>query len=184
MKGRGNKKEKVYWNDYLKDTCLEANGEYTYTGAHYDLKGSKAAAIKALIMAGGMMLISIIGGIMPATGAMDTFYVILPYATTVALSGFLLYYNLKWVHWGGVHLRKYVYEKTIPRIPKVSMAVTIAAFLTLVMEIFHLIRYGMGDYPKGAIVLLICVAVTGVIGIFLFRHVKGLEWLNSNESEE
>lgn len=181
---RGEKREKKYWNDYLKDTRLEDDGKYSYTGAHYDLQGTKGDAIKGLILAAATFLAAVSGGILPATGAMDTWYVIIPYATTIALSGFNLYYGIKWIHWGGVHLRTYVYEKTIPRIPKVSKAISIAAFITLAGEIFHLITHGMGEHPKGAVVLMISVAVTGVLGIALFRHLKGLEWLNSKHCEE
>lgn len=175
------KKKRKYWNDYLNNTRLNDKGEYSYTGGYYEIKGGKETSIKALVLAALMSLFSVLGGIMPASGAMETWYVIIPYALTVILSCFCFYYTIKWFYWGGVKLREHVYERTIPRLVTTSRGVGIAGIISLVTETLYLITHGLGEHGKGAIILIICVILTSAIGWFLFKFIKSQEWLNLAE---
>lgn len=185
MSDKNDKKQRKYWNDHLMDMHLNEEGEYDYKGVHYEIQGDgKAAAIKALIMSLSIDALLITAGIIPASGAMDTWYVIMPFAITIVIAGFLTYYTIKWLYRGPKRLRGYVYNKTVVRIPGFAMAASIIAAITLIMEVFYLITHGMGEYPKGAFFLMISVLLTAVLGLVLCRSVKAQEWLKIEESNE
>ena len=184
MSKNGDKKQRKYWNDHLRNMYLDEEGSYSYQGTYRTIKGDgKAINKKAWVFVAIMDAAVLLSGIFPATGAMDTWYVLIPYAASIICCGFITYYMFKWTTKGVSTLREYVYERTWPRIGPATLSATISSGITLIMETFFLVRNGMGEHPKGAILLLICCMTTSVLGWFLSRFIKTQEWLNLAEKE-
>lgn len=106
---------KKYRNDHLKDFSLEDSGDYNYQGAFYALTGigkdtdgadrgnsldsskglgeaKKAGALIWLLVIIALAA-SLLAGMFPATGATDTWYVILPFGLSIAI-GFVVIYHV------------------------------------------------------------------------------------------
>lgn len=173
-----NEKQRKKWKAHLNDILVDDEGKYSYQGDYYELTGDAEYVNKrALLSVTIMMGLLILAGMFPATGAMDTWYVLFPYAAAIVFSGFLTFYTIRWRFNGVGRLREYVYRKTAQRLPAVSLGSLISAILTLLMEILHLSIFGMGKYPKGAIILIICVFLTAIVAYSLYCFLKGQEWL-------
>ena len=185
MGENSDKKQRKYWNDHLKDMYLDEEGTYSYKGAHYTVEGDgKAINMRALIVTLLMDAALLATGMVPASGAVDTWYVIIPYTTAVIFSGFLTYYIGRWTYRGPSSLREYIYKKTVLRIPGSALGASIVSLITLVCEAIYLILNGMGKYPKGAILLIICMLITASLGYYLFEFIKKQKWLNSAGEEQ
>ena len=182
MSEKNDRKQRKYWNDHLRDMYLDEDGEYSYRGAFYEIQGDgKVINLRAWLLVAIIDVALIASGLFPATGAMDTWYVILPYAATIICAGFVTYYMARWTIRGVQRLREYIYKKTILRLNGATRALSILGIITAILEGFHLIMNGMGEHPKGAIILIICAVLTGVLGNILFRSIKAQEWLNLAE---
>lgn len=174
-----NTKKRKYWNDYLNNIRLSDHGEYSYQGEYYGIKdGDEKISVKSLIVSILMALFSVAGGFFPASGAMDRWYIIIPFALTIIAAGYNLYYVVRWIYNGKTRLKEHIYKKTILRLPVTSRAVSICAGLTLTAEIFYLITYGIGEHRAGVIFLIICDVITCLLSCFLFKLINSKEWLN------
>lgn len=179
MGEKNDKKQRKYWNDHLRDMYLNEDGKYSYGGSFREIKGDgKAISRRAWLFVAIMDVLMVLSGLFPASGAMDAWYVILPHGAAIIFCGFLTFYMFKWTIKGPSKLREYIYQKTIPRLYPSAMGASILSFLVVLTESFYLTRHGMGMYPKGAIILLICAVITGATGQFLCSSLKRQEWLN------
>lgn len=202
-----------HWNDYLRDIKLEDSGEYNYRGSFYALneigpnlavkytieEKSQKFAVISFALSLLALLFSVIGGLFPATGAMTTWYVILPFGLTIAFSGLLFYHYVKLIKGlmtlekssishlnveskkGIGMVRGYIYEKTWPRIRTFNIIQLVCGVLTLIAETLHLVLYGKGEHFGGAIILLISVALSSICGGLLLYRYNGVKWLKMNE---
>lgn len=185
MDNKNDKKQRKYWNEHLTDMYLDEEGEYSYRGNYYSVKGDgKGINRRALALALAIDALLILSGLFPATGAMETWYVIIPYALTIIFAGFTTYYVGRWTYRGPEKLREYIYKKTITRLPGAALGIAIASGITALAEIAHLFANGMGEYPKGAIILTICVLATSFLGYNLWKFINNQEWLNLAETKE
>ena len=168
----------------LQDIKKNLQGHYDYMGPVYVFGGESADYKQFRLRAWTLSLIcalcAIAGGIVPATGAMDTWYVILPYGATVLSAGLVIYRVVQWTQNNGV-LREYTYEKAGKGFPINIKGLMASATITLVMEIYHLARYGMGEYPIGALILVISMALTIVFGRMLDIEVSRQSWTRFNQ---
>ena len=112
------------WNDHLSDFSLEDSGDYNYRGAFYatvdatvnlavdvakdatvdtgqtlavasQRKSREVSLMKMFVISLFILFAAVFGGVFPATGATDTWYVILPFGLTIAVSGVLAYHVLR-----------------------------------------------------------------------------------------
>ena len=95
--------------EYLNDFRRDVNGSYLYQGSYRCYTGSMPyAKLRGLLWAlcGGALAALAAAGMVPAPGAMQQFYVLLPYAGALAR-----------MSRGGARLRSYVYEETVAKLP-------------------------------------------------------------------
>ena len=182
-------KNRKHWNDYLTDIRLQDSGEYSYSGAYYkpdydqETKNPVGRFIKETIPFGILALASALaGGVLPATGATDTWYVILPFGLSIVM-GFVLVYHLGklvyQMHYGKDNglVRAYVYDKTWPRLTPITKVMIFTSILTIIAEVIHLVVFGKGSHFTGALFLLFCMVVTTVSGGVLLRAYNRVKWL-------
>ncbi len=94
---------KKHWNDHLSNFSLEDSGDYNYRGAFFAINGTKDETPNEIVnlilpiwILGILSLLSVgIAGMFPATGATDTWYVILPFGITIAMACVILYHLAK-----------------------------------------------------------------------------------------
>ena len=236
------------WNDHLSDFNLEDSGDYNYRGAFYAIASRDKSLMGMLVLSLLMLLAAVIGGVFPATGATDTWYVILPFGLSIAISGVLAYHVFRIVRAyyskeasstsglmpvdhasnpgpvdnsetrsnpkehletnrnpeegqefdasnpgpvgnaetdpegffdrsGRGLVREYIYNKTWPRIGPMTKAVTLMAALTIITETAHLIVNGKGEHFGGAILLLVCMAVTSGLSLLILSVYNSIKWL-------
>ena len=205
-------KDRKYWNDHLSDIRLESSGQYSYQGAFYKVeeistRPDKQADVgkqadvdkqaqqgdlykKFLIYTWIPIAISIIAlilaGMFPATGAMNTWYVLIPYGASVVSIGFITYYMARLTK-GMLSLeyrsgrdegmvREYIYQKTWPRINPFTKALIVFTGITLFGEVFYLIKNGKGEYFGGAILLLMCMAIVVASSLALLHRSTTIKW--------
>lgn len=193
---------KKYWNDHLSNFKLEDSGEYNYRGSFYaldsvgdyqrDSMGRDFISRRFLIALWPYIIISLaaslLAGMFPATGAMNTWYVILPFGLTIAM-GFLLVYHLakltKGLFTGDQRgmVREYIFDKTWNRIGAFTKVMLVTSVLTIVLEVFHLLIKGKGDHFSGAVILLICMALTALSAGVLLHHYTRVKWQKIAENE-
>ena len=201
---------KKYWNDHLSNFNLEDSGEYRYDGAFYALVGDYKRITLRFGLVAVLIFVSIIAaGFQPATGAMDTWYVVLPFGLTFLMSGIVLYKILTWANAvrtddysikgvlssdedfpedfsynkdGTGLLREYKYDKTVPKIPGLLIALMVFAAITFVDEVFYLITHGKGEHFTGAIVLVFAMALVAGLSLYLLRGFKGQKWLKLQQN--
>ena len=201
---------KKYWNDHLSDFNLEDAGEYRYDGAFYALVGDYKRITLRFVLVAVLIFVSIIAaGFQPATGAMDTWYVVLPFGLTFLMSGIVLYKTITWANAlrsddysikgvlsshedfpedfsynknGEGLLREYKYDKTVPKMPGLLIALTAFSAITFVDEVFYLVTHGKGEYFRGAIILLFAMALVACLSLYLLWRFKGQKWLKLHQN--
>ena len=167
----------------LQDIEKDSSGNYAYKGVIYRFRGDfKAFILKAWALMALVVALVILGGLFPATGAMDTWYVIIPYASTVAASGFMVYRLVIWTGGKG-ELRSYEFERTARRTEMNLYILIFLAIVTLALEIMHLVVFGLGEYPKGAILLMISMALTAGLGVLTLKHFNKANWENIGDAK-
>ena len=182
-------KDRKYWNDYLTDIRLQDSGEYDYHGAYYSpdygeacKKPTEKFAKETAPFAALALVASLLGGLFPATGATDTWYVILPFGLTIALNFVIVYHLGKLIHsmiFGRdkALVREYVYDKTFPRLKPITKGMISVAAITIIAEVFHLVIYGKGSHFGGAVLLLFCMAISALSGVVLLYAFNRVKWL-------
>ena len=196
---------KKYWNDHLSNFNLEDSGEYRYDGAFYALVGDhKKITLKFSVSAILTFVAIIASGFFPATGAMDTWYVVLPFGLTFVMSGVVLYKVLTWARAvnapdysikgvlsaeedfpedfsysrdGCGLLREYKYEKTVPKIPGLLIALSVLSGITFFDEVLYLLTHGKGEHFVGAILLVLVMAFVAVTSLLTLKAFKAQKWL-------
>lgn len=118
-----------------------------------------------VILAAGL---AVLGGLFPASGAMDTWYVILPFAATIGAVGFMIYLMVLLTFEGKT------YDKLLKR-GDINLKLIVGfAFGTLITEMIYLGKNGWGEYPKGAVILMITMGLTGCLGLVMIHLFKKL----------
>ena len=105
--------------EYLNDFRRDVNGSYLYQGSYRCYTGSMPyAKLRGLLWAlcGGALAALAAAGMVPAPGAMQQFYVLLPYAGAL-VAGISAVWALARMSRGGARLRSYVYEETVAKLP-------------------------------------------------------------------
>ena len=198
------------WNDHLSDFSLEESGDYNYRGSFYTIASaikddnvppydgteSKAKGnelITMVIISLLALLFAVLGGIFPATGATNTWYVILPFGLTIAFSGVLFYHMVKLARafhskevafgYRSGLVREYIYEKTWPRIGPLAKITTLTAIITLITETLFLLMNGKGEHFGGAILLLACMLITGALEVVLLYRYNAIKWRKIAKNE-
>ncbi len=159
------KKQKEYRGRqaYLRDFKQDENGNYVYRGNTYDVKDAQLfkRTVKLIWILAGFLIISlIVQGTIPASGMLNTFYIIIPYMLELLSCGLLVYSTAK-LTWAQRPLREYIYKATVPKIPARALATSVFAFISAFMYVLWLILGGIERYVWCAVLFIIFNVMNG-----------------------
>lgn len=149
---------------YLDDYKALANGEIIYTGKVYSYSGSIPwkKELSALWLCGGLPGVCVtVCGVLPASGMMNTFYVILPWLLSLIGAGSVIWALCR-VTCHGEHLKEHVYNATAAALPVRAVFTAICGAVTMAGQIvkFTLDRGGETPVSDACFLLLMALAVT------------------------
>lgn len=167
---------------YLDAFRKNEKGDYTYQGDLYTWQGSREEIHR------GRMLLGVLGAVMfaasagagcvPAPGAVNCAYVLIPYVVSFVCS-----INLCWKAGrflaAGNPLRAYVYEATVGQIPGRAALTAAGAGGTAAGEIIFVCRNGFEGKGAGFVLFLLLEGVVLAAAIAVFRHMRRIEWVKS-----
>ncbi|MBR0353288.1 MAG: hypothetical protein IJH53_08795 [Oscillospiraceae bacterium] len=171
------KQQKRKRKQYLSDFRPAVNGEYVYTGDHFrpDMEGERFAVLRRSILI--MLFLSaafvFTAGLLPAAGSTNCFYVILPFLAVI-ICCFIKTLKTVRLFASGLTVREYVYEKTVPAIPRWLLAEGISAAATLAAEAVYLIVNGFDGretYTAAFICLITALIAADLIMLKFFREI-------------
>ena len=149
--------------EYLNDFRRDVNGSYLYQGSYRRYTGSMPyAKLRGLLWALAA------AGMVPAPGAMQQFYVLLPYAGAL-VAGISAVWALARMSRGGARLRSYVYEETVAKLPLRCLLTGVFAALAAVGECVDVFLNGGQDAIRYA-VLFAALAAAAAAAAFAAGH--------------
>ena len=158
MQQKKNRRGREYLNDFRRDV----NGSYLYQGSYCRYTGSMPyAKLRGLLWA-------LCGGALPAPGAMQQFYVLLPYAGAL-VAGISAVWALARMSCGGARLRSYVYEETVAKLPLRCLLTGVFAALAAVGECMDVFLNGGQEAIRYA-VLFTALAAAAAAAAFAAGH--------------
>ena len=161
---------------YLDSFHQTPTGAYIYTGPTYSLQGSRRTAMARLIAAAAAAVIcELAGGCLPAPGGSGCFYIVLPYVAAL-----LACVSAAWaaarLAAGGAHVRAYVYEATVKKLPLRTALAAGFAGLTAAGEGFYLLRCGPQGRMGSAAAYLLCQLAAAAAMLALRRTAGTLNY--------
>lgn len=127
-------------NAYLDDFQKTASGEYVYNGKNLKFDGDeihfKSIKGKMYVLTIVGIILSVLSGILPVPGAINEWYIILPYALEVILLGMGLYKEIRLFR-NGLEVREYIYEKTFKQFKGIFYTALVGSALSLMGEIVY-----------------------------------------------
>lgn len=173
--------------DHLNDFYRDVSGNYVYTGVCYEHTGgvrANTALLRRLrLMAAVMAAAVLAGGCISAPGVGRCFYVLLPYAAEVGLTGSVVWATVRWQA-REYPMREYVYRATVQALPGRCLGEAIAAGVGLAAEVVYLLLSGSGGRGVLAAVYLALKAVTLVAALFARQLVRRSAWEPVGKSGE
>ena len=157
--------------EYLNDFRRDVNGSYLYQGSYRRYTGSMPyAKLRSLLWAlcGGALAALAAAGMVPAPGAMQQFYVLLPYAGAL-VADISAVWALARMSRGGARLRSYVYEETVAKLPLRCLLTGGFAALAAVGECMDVFLNGGQDAIRYA-VLFAALAAAAAAAAFAAGH--------------
>ncbi|MBQ8856512.1 MAG: hypothetical protein IJ024_00055 [Lachnospiraceae bacterium] len=169
------KGRKAYLNDFHKNE----KGDYEYQGILYEWKGEEGTLCREMILLVGigvvMLAALILAGCVDAPGAINCFYVVLPYTVS-----FIAGISMVWGMWrlleGGNPLREYVYKASVEQIPIRAIFTIIGAGAAIVGEIVYLIGHGFQGKSVKSMEFLLLESVVFVLAVILRKRVMVMPW--------
>lgn len=156
---------------YLRDFKVDSNGDYVYNGNMYDVSDGEdyGRAFKLAWVLAGILTASVIAkGCIPASGMLNTFYIIIPFMLETLSCGLLVYALIK-LSIAKRPLREYVYKATVLKIPgRVSVMYTFSFISTFAYTVW-LITGGEEKHTWCAFLFIILGITNGVCGIIFKR---------------
>lgn len=167
MQQKKNRRGREYLNDFRKDV----NGSYLYQGSYRSYAGSMPyGRLLGLlwVLCGGALAALAAAGMVPAPGAMQQFYVLLPYAGALVAS-ISVVWALARMSRGGARLRSYVYEETAAKLPLRCLLAGVFAALAAAGECIDVFLNG-GQNAIQYAVLFAVLAAAAAIAAFAARR--------------
>ena len=134
---------RAHLNDFYRDVA----GNYVYTGTCYVCRaadGERAALLRRLWLLTAVMAAAVVaGGCISAPGMSRCFYVLLPYAAEMGLTGSVVWAMTRWQA-REYPMREYVYKATVRALPGRCLAEAVLAGAGIIAETVYLILSGSG----------------------------------------
>ena len=140
--------------------------------------GSSVSA-QAAVMAAAVMA----GGCISAPGMSRCFYVLLPYAAEVGLTGSVVWAMTRWQA-REYPMREYVYKATVRALPGRCLAEAVLAGAGIIAETVYLILSGSGGRGAMAAVYLLLKAVSLAAALFARYLVRQSVWEHAGKNGE
>lgn len=149
------------------------DGKYVYTGELYTYRdgaarnstagggaghagdGPAGARFKLLFLWALLMALCAAGGLIPARGMLNSFYVLIPYVIQFVAAA-MLGMTVISLFAAGTQVRVYVYEAAVKKIPVRAQVTAIAAALSAAGELAFMILGGIAAADLGEVVLAVC----------------------------
>lgn len=164
--------------DHLNDFYRDVSGNYVYTGVCYEHTGgvrANTALLRSLrLMAAVMAAAVLAGGCISAPGVGRCFYVLLPYAAQIGVTGSVVWAVARW-QVREYPLREYIYRATVQALPGRCLAQAVLAGVGLAAETLYLLLSGSGGHGAAAIYLLLQACVL-VLALLTRRAVLASDW--------
>ena len=161
---------RAHLNDFYRDVA----GNYVYTGTCYVCRaadGERAALLRRLWLLTAVLA----GGCISAPGMSRCFYVLLPYAAEVGLTGSVVWAMTRWQA-REYPMREYVYRATVQALPGRCLAEAVLAGAGIIAETMYLILSGSGGRGAMAAVYLLLKAVSLAAALFARYLVRRSVW--------
>lgn len=176
MFGSQRKSKRDYLNDYKKTV----NGDYIYDGAEYDYcsksgKSRKRWLTEMAVLNVLAFICVIVPGFMLVPGMNYCWYVLLPYAAELVLLGYLLTAIIR-IAWSKEPVKAWDYDKVIANLSKNVKRFLAVIVIALICEIVYLIINGAGGHTVGAVVYLVCHAVSVASMVLMTMLTHDVEW--------
>ena len=173
------KRRKRGENSYLNDFHPNLAGEYIYDGTLFACQAETDAirASQRRLWAAGALLVlaAVAGGCIPAPGMQNHFYVILPYLGELIASLTVLWALVKLGRdWSAV--REYIYERTVPALPRRATAAAVFAAFGVIAEAVHLILSGAGGQTLFAALYFLLKLLSVLCAVFIRREILWTNW--------
>ena len=183
----GEQHKKHNRREHLNDFHLNVAGEYVYDGALYACTLDETAQRgmrRSLAALAAVQLVAVIAsGSIPAPGMQNSFYIILPFlgeliaAVSTAWAIFKLGSD-----WNAV--REYIYERTVPVLPRRALAAAILAFLGILCEGIHLALAGHGGRLFYAVLYFIFKVLSILCALTIRRTMLHTNWAKVPKCDE
>lgn len=149
--------------EYLDDFHKDLNGNYQYTGAYDRYCGAmprKKAMALLWLLCGGAFAALAVAGFVPAPGAMNRFYVLLPYMVALVVQISAVWALVRLTA-GGDPLRRYVREQTVDKMPLRCGVSAAAAVVAAAGECVDLFSHGVQNALAPALGFLLLALAGG-----------------------
>lgn len=156
----GEKKRRGRWA-YLDDYKALANGEIVYTGKMYSWSGDTPwkKALAFLWLCGGVPGVCVtVCGLLPVSGMMNTFYVLLPWLLSFIGAGSVIWALCR-LTYHGEHLREHVFKATVAALPVRAVFTAICAAVTVAGQTVKLILDRGSETPAVDACFLLLLAL-------------------------
>ena len=165
--------------DHLNDFYRDVSGNYVYTGVCYEHTGGVCANTALLrrlwLMAAVMAAAVVTGGCISAPGVGRCFYVLLPYAAQIGVTGSIVWAMTRWQA-REYPMRAYVYKATVKALPGRCMAEAVLAGAGAAAEVVYLLLSGAGGHGLMAALYLLLKAVSVAAALSARRLVLQSRW--------
>ncbi len=173
------KRRKRGENSYLNDFHPNLAGEYIYDGTLYACQADAAAirtAQRRIWAAGALLaLLAVAGGCIPAPGMQNHFYVILPYLGEL-IAALTVGWALAKLGRDWTAVREYVYERTVPALPRRAAAAAVFALLGVIAEAVHLALSAAGGQTLFAALYFLLKLLAALCALFIRREILQTNW--------
>ena len=165
--------------DHLNDFYRDVSGNYVYTGVCYEHTGGVCANTALLrrlrLMAAVMAAAVLAGGCISAPGVGRCFYVLLPYAAQIGVTGSIVWAVARW-QVREYPLREYIYRATVQALPGRCLAQAVLAGVGLAAETLYLLLSGSDGRGAAAAIYLLLQACVLVLALLTRRAVLASDW--------
>ena len=164
---------RAHLNDFYRDVA----GNYVYTGTCYVCRAAeqeRTALLRRLWLLTAVLAAAVLaGGCISAPGMDRCFYVLLPYAAEVGLTGSVVWAMTRWQA-REYPMREYVYHDSVEKLPGRALVTAVFAAVALAGEVLYLFRSG-GSLVFGLLFLLLMGGSAAAI-FWARRTISRLNW--------
>ena len=157
------------------------NGKHVYTGKIHEYADDNPVEFSVMIKR--MLLLSAAAsapaaaaGCLRVPGAVDTWWVIVPYAAYLLTALSMLVGSLRLLL-NEKPLKDSIYKRTAMVLPPRCGAHVLFAGILLVVFVVNFLLKGLGNFSTwGSILFLSCVVCSGISAFFAYKFVKNIRW--------